>query len=87
VRRIKAIFVALAMMVMMMASAAPAMADGWWENCEWVEFWPWGSFLVCDWNPGDGWYDSNGWYDDDGWDEIDGQDDSDVWSNREGWEE
>jgi hypothetical protein len=64
-RRIKAIFAALAVMVVMTANAAPAMADGWWENCDW-NFSPWfGWFLTCDWNPG--WSDSswgdNGWGD------------------------
>src|SRR5215203_5507415 len=40
-RRLKLILAALAMMlVMMAASAAPAIAnhdnDGWWDNCDWV---------------------------------------------------
>jgi hypothetical protein len=88
VTRIKAIFAALAVMVMMMASAAPAMAEGWWENCEPVYFWGWGYFVVCDWNPGDGWYTDDGWDDgDDGWYTDDGWDDGDDGHNDgDGWE-
>jgi hypothetical protein len=73
VRRFKVLLAVLAVMVMMLANAAPAMADGWWENCEW-NFSPWwGWFLTCDWNPGSswdsGWDWGHGWGDDDGWDD------------------
>lgn len=76
-RRLKAVLAALAVMVMMLASAAPAMADEWWDNCHWNWNWSWywGWFLTCDyddggWSPGwghDGWGndddDNNGWGD------------------------
>jgi hypothetical protein len=69
-RRVKAILAALAVMVMMMANAAPAMADGWWENCDWNWSWFIGWYLTCDWNPGNSWSDDswgdNGWGDS-GW--------------------
>jgi hypothetical protein len=38
------VFAVLAMLLVMVATAAPAMArhdnDGWWDNCNWV-FLPW----------------------------------------------
>lgn len=79
-RRIKAIFAALAVMVVMMANAAPAMADGWWENCDW-NFSPWfGWFLTCDWNPG--WSDSS--WGDNGWGDSSWGDDS--WGDSNDWD-
>jgi hypothetical protein len=87
-RRVKAILAALAVMVMMMANAAPAMADGWWENCDW-NFSPWwGWFLTCDWNPGsdsvDSWDDIDDGGDVNSWDDID--DGGDVWDDLGGWD-
>ena len=39
-RRVKVILAALAMLVLSVVNAAPAMAnhdwDGWWDNCNWV---------------------------------------------------
>jgi hypothetical protein len=55
-QRVKAVFALLAVMIVMVASAAPAMADSWWDDCEWE--WSWelafwtgsGYYLVCDYS-------------------------------------
>ena len=43
-RRVTVVFAVLAMLLVMVPTAAPAMArhdnDGWWDNCNWV-FLPW----------------------------------------------
>lgn len=65
-RRVKLVFAVVAMLAVMVATAAPAMArhdnDGWWDNCDWVFFPWWGWFVVCEVD--DGWWD-DGWWDDD----------------------
>src|SRR3989337_1049259 len=98
-RRVKVILAVLAMLVMMGASAAPAMAnhdnDGWWDNCDWVIVgwhwlpawwgwdWDWSWALVC--VPDDNWWGHDEWDDDDwrGDDEWD-DDDDDDWREHDG---
>lgn len=63
-RSIKSIFALVAVLVVMLASAAPALADGWWDDCDW--YWSpwWGWFAACDSPP---WWGG----DDLSWDDID----------------
>jgi hypothetical protein len=72
--RVKVVFAVVAMLVVMVTTAAPAMArhnnDGLWDNCDWVLFPWWGWFVVCEVD--DGWRDNgrnhyddrhqNGWW-------------------------
>lgn len=79
-RRIKSILVVFAMLVVLAASAAPAMADDWGEDCQW--YWSpwWGWIAACDQAP---WYNS-GWghsgWDDLSWDDI-GSSYDDEWND------
>ncbi len=61
-RKIKSFLALAAVLVAMFASAAPAMADDWWDNCDW--YWSpwWGWFAACDSAP---WWDSDDltWHD------------------------
>jgi hypothetical protein len=56
-KRIKSIFAVLAILLVMMSNAAPAMADGPWGDCTWTWHWSWfwGYYLTCDavddWEP------------------------------------
>ena len=53
------VFAVLAMLLVMVAAAAPAMArhdnDGRWDNCNWVFLPWWGWFVICEVD--DGWWD------------------------------
>jgi hypothetical protein len=96
-RRVKVILAVLAMLVMMGASAAPAMAnhdnDGWWDNCDWVIVgwhwlpawwgwdWDWSWALVC--VPDDNWWGHDKW-DNDDWRGDDEWDDDDDWREHDG---
>lgn len=81
-RRIKAIFAALAVMMVMAANAAPAMADEWWEDCELRYNWFWNVyFLDCGEDPGWGW--DTGWGGQ-GWGDDDGHDDNNGWGDLVG---
>jgi len=74
-RRIKVVLAVLAVTVTMLASAAPAMADNWWDDCNWHWSWWWGWFMTCEnsggWGPS---WEDNGWQpvsDDDSWEPVD----------------
>jgi hypothetical protein len=76
-RRFKMVFAVVAMLAVMVATAAPAMArhdnDGWWDNCDWVIVgwywipavwgWDWSWAVVC--VPDDNWRGHGDWDDDD----------------------
>ncbi len=78
-RRVKVILAALAMLVLSVVNAAPAMAnhdwDGWWDNCNWVIVgwhwipawwgWDWTWVLVCEPSNDWSWDDNHGDWDDD----------------------
>jgi hypothetical protein len=86
-RRIKSLLALVAVLAVMLASAAPAMADDWWDDCNW--YWsPWWGWLAdcgsAPWSASDdltwddlGWddgYDTPSWgdgYDDLDWDDLD----------------
>ena len=96
-RRVKVILAVLAVLVMMGASAAPAMAnhdnDGWWDNCDWVIVgwhwvpawwgwdWDWTWTIVC--VPNDNWWDDDGKRWDNDWDD----DDDDDWRGNDEWDD
>ncbi len=67
-RRVKVVLAVLAMVMVMVASAAPAMAhhnnDGWWDDCNWVFYPWWGWFVVCQVDD-DWWDDGNHRHDND----------------------
>jgi hypothetical protein len=100
-RRVKVILAALAMLVMMAASAAPAMADhdndGWWDNCNWVIVgwhwippWFWGGPWSWDWTWSLVCVPDDNWkgHDNHGdWEDDDDDDDDDDgnWRWRDGW--
>lgn len=85
-RRVKLVFAVVAMLAVMVATAALAMArhdnDGWWDNCDWVLFPWWGWFVVCevedDWWWDDGRNHHDDWWWDDGHDHHD-EHDKDWW--------
>ena len=58
-RRVRLVLAVLAMLVVMVASAAPAMArhnnDGWWDDCDWFFSPWWGWYVVC--QVDDNWWD------------------------------
>ncbi len=63
-KRIKAVLAVLAVVLALVASAAPAMAShGEDDFCFWAWSWEWGWFLVCD--------DDDGFHRDDGFDDGD----------------
>ena len=92
-RRLKLILAALAMMlVMMAASAAPAIAnhdnDGWWDNCNWVIIgwhwippWFWGGPWSWDWTWSLVCVPEDNWWGHDKWD-----DDDDDWRGHDKWD-
>ena len=83
-RRFKLVFAVVAMLAVMVATAAPAMAndnDGWWDNCEWVLFPWWGWYVVCEVD--DSWWGHDDWQGHDDWDD-DNDDDHDEWWRHDG---
>lgn len=94
-RRVKVILAALAMLVLSVVNAAPAMAnhdwDGWWDNCNWVIVgwhwipawwgwdWDWTWVLVCEPSHDWSWDDNHDDWDDDDDDDWDDDDDDGNW--------
>ena len=60
IRRLKATFAVLAVLVVMVSNTAPAMAQDPWADCEWTLHWSWfwGYYFTCDavydWEPAGG---------------------------------
>ena len=97
-RRGKLVLAVVAMLAVMVTTAAPAMAnhdnDGWWDNCNWVVVgwywlpawwgwdWDWSWAVVC--VPDDNWRGHDDWQGHDDWDDDD-DDDDDWWRHDGRW--